>query len=255
MELIDSHAHIDFPQFAEDRDDMLERARAAGVSTLLAIGTGPGPEKLDSALPFAEQHDWIYATVGIHPHEAKEVTSQHLEELARLAQHPKVIAWGEIGLDYYYDHSPREAQARVFRDQMALARRAKKPIIIHCRDAWTDCLNMIEEHWRPTGLGGHGLSDFFCGKFNLSKNSEPSRRCESFAIGEDFDRDGRSVPRAAALSRQAQRAGLRCGSGAHACDCERLDARRNCRGHDREFSALFWPCPTGEPRGIRSQGR
>jgi len=154
MELIDSHAHIDFPQFAEDRDAVLERARVAGVTTLLAIGTGPGPEKLDSALPFAEQHDWIYATVGIHPHEAKEVRPQHLEELARLAQHPKVIAWGEVGLDYYYDHSPREAQTRVFRDQMGLARRAKKPIIIHCRDAWTDCLNMLEEHWRPTGLGG-----------------------------------------------------------------------------------------------------
>ena len=133
MELIDSHAHIDFPQFAEDRDDMLERARAAGVSTLLAIGTGPGPEKLDSALPFAEQHDWIYATVGIHPHEAKEVTSQHLEELARLAQHPKVIAWGEIGLDYYYDHSPRDMQQNVFIRQMELARAAKLPIVIHCR--------------------------------------------------------------------------------------------------------------------------
>ena len=154
MELIDSHAHIDSPQFAEDRDAMLERARAVGVSTLLAIGNGPGPEKLDSALPFAEQHDWIYATVGIHPHEAKEVAPQHLEELARLAQHPKVIAWGEIGLDYFYDHSPREAQARVFRDQMDLARRAKKPLIVHCRDAWADCLNMIELHWRPTGLGG-----------------------------------------------------------------------------------------------------
>jgi TatD DNase family protein len=154
MELIDSHAHIDFPQFAEDREAMLDRAHAAGVSTLLAIGTGPGPEKLDSALPFAEQHDWIYATVGIHPHEAKEVTPQHLNDLARLAKHAKVIAWGEIGLDYYYDHSPRDMQQRVFRDQMALAQQAKLPIIIHCRDAWCDCLNMIEEHWRPTGLGG-----------------------------------------------------------------------------------------------------
>src|SRR5437867_6146210 len=110
MELIDSHAHIDFPQFAEDREAMLDRARAAGVTTLLAIGTGPGPEKLDAALPFAEQHDWIYATVGIHPHEAKEVTQQHLDELARLAKHPKVIAWGEIGLDYFYDHSPRSEE-------------------------------------------------------------------------------------------------------------------------------------------------
>src|SRR5260370_6604518 len=154
MELIDSHAHIDFPQFAEDREAMLDRACTAGVTALLAIGTGPGPEKLDSALPFAERHDWIYATVGIHPHEAKEVTPQHLQELSRLAKHPKVIAWGEIGLDYFYDHSPRDVQHRVFRDQMALAQQAKLPIIIHCRDAWSDCLNMIEEHWRPTGLGG-----------------------------------------------------------------------------------------------------
>ena len=154
MELIDSHAHIDFPQFAEDRDAMLERARTAGVTTLVAIGTGPGPEKLDAALPFAEQHDWIYTTVGIHPHEAKEVTQAHLDELARLAKHPKVIAWGEIGLDYFYDHSPRDVQARVFRDQMALARAAKKPIVIHCRDAWPDCMQILEDEWAPSGLGG-----------------------------------------------------------------------------------------------------
>src|SRR5580693_524495 len=154
MELIDSHAHIDFPQFAEDRDAMLERARAAGVSTLLAIGTGPGPEKLAAALPFAEQHDRIYATVGIHPHEAQEDKPQHLDQLATLAKHPKVIAWGEIGLDYFYDHSPRDAQERVFREQMALAAQARLPIIIHCRDAWADCLRLIEEVWRPTGLGG-----------------------------------------------------------------------------------------------------
>jgi len=154
MDLIDSHAHIDFPQFDEDREAMLERARAAGVSTLLAIGTGPGPEKLDSALPFAEQHDWIYATVGIHPHEAKEVTSQHLEQLASLAKHPRVIAWGEIGLDYHYDFSPRETQHRVFRDQLALARNARLPVIIHCREAWDDCLAILKEVWSPSALGG-----------------------------------------------------------------------------------------------------
>lgn len=154
MELIDSHAHIDFPQFAEDRAAMLERARAAGITTLLAIGTGPGAEKLDSAIPFAEQHDWIYATIGIHPHEAKEVTPVHLEELSRLTKHPKVIAWGEIGLDYFYDHSPRETQQKIFRDQMELAAQAKLPIVIHCRDAWPDCMNLLEEHWKPASLGG-----------------------------------------------------------------------------------------------------
>jgi len=154
MELIDSHAHIDAPQFDEDRAAMLGRARVAGVSSLLAIGTGPGPEKLDAALPLAEAHAWIYTTVGIHPHEALEVTKVHLDELARLARHPKVIAWGEIGLDYFYDHSPRDVQERVFRDQMALARQAGLPIIIHCRDAWADCLKLLEEDWRPAGLGG-----------------------------------------------------------------------------------------------------
>jgi TatD DNase family protein len=154
MDLIDSHAHIDFPQFTDDREAMLQRAREAGVGTLLAIGTGPGPEKLDAALPYAEQHNWIYTSVGVHPHDAKEVTPQHLDELARLAQHPKVIAWGEIGLDYFYDHSPRDVQAAVFRSQMELAHRAKLPIIIHCRDAWDDCLSLIERHWKPTGLGG-----------------------------------------------------------------------------------------------------
>jgi TatD DNase family protein len=154
MEFIDSHAHIDSPQFAEDHDAMLARARAAGIATLLAIGTGPGPEKLDAALPFAEQHEWIYTTVGIHPHEAKEVTPAHLETLARLAQHPKVIAWGEIGLDYFYDHSPKDVQEKVFREQMELACAAKLPIIIHCRDAWTDTLRLLEEAWKPTGLGG-----------------------------------------------------------------------------------------------------
>jgi len=154
MDLIDSHAHIDFPQFDEDRDAMLARARASGVATILAIGVGPGPERLDAAIPYAEAHDWIYTTVGIHPHEAKEVTPAHLDTLARLAEHPKVIAWGEIGLDYFYDHSPRDVQQHVFREQMELAHAAKLPIVIHCRDAWSDCLSILEESWKPTGLGG-----------------------------------------------------------------------------------------------------
>jgi len=92
--------------------------------------------------------------VGIHPHEAEEVTPMHLEALAQLAGHPKVIAWGEIGLDYFYDHSPRDIQKRVFWEQMELARAAKLPIIIHCRDAWSDCLDLLEEAWKPVGLGG-----------------------------------------------------------------------------------------------------
>ncbi|MGH9789721.1 MAG: TatD family hydrolase, partial [Candidatus Acidiferrales bacterium] len=115
MDLIDSHAHLEFPQFDEDRAEVLARAREAGVATILAIGSGTGPSRLDAAIPFAEQHDWIYATAGIHPHEAKLAADEHFAALDRLARHPRVIAWGEIGLDYHYDHSPRDVQHHVFR--------------------------------------------------------------------------------------------------------------------------------------------
>jgi TatD DNase family protein len=154
MQIIDSHAHLEFPQFDDDRDAMLDRARAAGITTLLAIGSGTGPERPNAGIPFAEQHDWIYATVGIHPHEAKDATEEHFAKLDELAKHPKVIGWGEMGLDYYYDHSPRDIQQQVFRRQLGQARGAKLPIIIHCRDAWADCLSMIEQDWRSSGLGG-----------------------------------------------------------------------------------------------------
>jgi len=155
MRIVDSHAHLEMGQFDEDRGAMLERARAAGVEALLAIGSGSSPtERLDAAIPFAEQHDWIYATVGIHPHDANTATEEHFTQLSELARHPKVLAWGEMGLDYYYDHSPRDVQQRVFRRQLELARAAKQPIVIHCRDAWDDCLQILEEDWRSSGLGG-----------------------------------------------------------------------------------------------------
>ena len=155
MRIIDSHAHPEFSQFDADRAAMLDRARAAGVETLLAIGSGTSPtERLDAAIPFAEQHDWIYATVGIHPHDAAAATEDHFARLDELSRHPRVLAWGEMGLDYYYDHSPRDVQQRVFRRQLAQARAAKQPVIIHCRDAWDDCLAILDEGWRSTGLGG-----------------------------------------------------------------------------------------------------
>ncbi|HXA76209.1 MAG TPA: TatD family hydrolase [Candidatus Acidoferrales bacterium] len=155
MEIIDSHAHLEMSQFDEDRAAMLERARAAGVKTLLAIGSGRSPtEGMDAAISFAEQHDWIYATVGIHPHDANVATEEHFAQLDELARHPRVIGWGEMGLDYYYDHSPRDVQQRVFRRQLGQARDARLPIVIHCRDAWDDCLAILEQDWKPTGLGG-----------------------------------------------------------------------------------------------------
>jgi TatD DNase family protein len=154
LELIDSHAHLEFPQFDADRAEMIARARAAGIRTLLAIGSGTGPDRLNAAIPFAEEHDWIYATVGIHPHEAQLATEEHFTKLDELARHPKVIAWGEMGLDYYHDHSPREVQLEVFRRQLGQARAARLPIVIHCREAWEDALALMEQDWASSGLGG-----------------------------------------------------------------------------------------------------
>ena len=152
FELVDSHAHVDMSEFDSDRTDMLARAQAAGVRQILAIGGAPGA--LASAVPFAERYDWIYAAAGIHPHEAKLATPAYYDELTNLAQHPKFLAWGEIGLDYHYDYSPRDVQQRVFIEQLELAGGAGRPVIIHCREAWPDCLALLEKHWRSSGLGG-----------------------------------------------------------------------------------------------------
>jgi TatD DNase family protein len=158
--LVDSHAHLEGPRFDSDRAEMLERARAAGVVNILAIGSGTGPGTLDCAIRIAEQNDWIYASIGIHPHEAKLATESDYVELDSLAKHPRVIGFGEIGLDYYYDHSPREVQKQVFIRQMEIAGAGKLPIIIHCRpshnseNAWDDTLRLIREQWAPSGLGG-----------------------------------------------------------------------------------------------------
>ncbi len=154
MQLIDSHAHLDLPEFDADREAVLDRARQAGIETLLAIGSGAGPGSLGAALPLAEKHDWIYATAGIHPHEARLATEEHFARLETLARHSRVIAWGEVGLDYHYDHSPRDVQQRVFRRQLDLARAARLPLILHCREAWLDCLAILEQDWRSSGLGG-----------------------------------------------------------------------------------------------------
>ena len=150
--IVDSHAHVDDSAFADDRDAMLQRAREAGVSSILAIGCNI--HALDGASRIAAQHDWIYSAAGVHPHEAKLATGEHYDLIQRLAQQPRFLAWGEIGLDYHYDHSPRDVQKRVFIEQLDLARAASLPVVIHCREAWPDCLSILDEHWRSTGLGG-----------------------------------------------------------------------------------------------------
>ncbi len=157
---VDSHAHLDGKQFDSDREQVIARAREAGLTAMVAIGNGDGPPELDAGVRLAEQYPFLYATIGIHPHEARLASDHAYGEMERLAKNPKVIAWGEIGLDYYYDHSPRDVQQQVFIRQMELAGAAKLPIVIHCRpsdnseNAWDDCLRLIQEKWAPKGIGG-----------------------------------------------------------------------------------------------------
>jgi TatD DNase family protein len=157
---VDSHAHLDGKQFDSDRDQVIARAREAGVQAVVAIGNGEGPGDVDCGIRLAEKYDFIYATLGIHPHEASLADEAAYQNMERLATHPKVIAWGEIGLDYFYDHSPRNLQKQVFTRQMELAAAAKLPIVIHCRpsegsdNAWEDCFALMQEHWTAKGLGG-----------------------------------------------------------------------------------------------------
>ena len=184
--LVDSHAHLEGKQFQADREQVISRAQEAGVETIVAIGNGDGPGTLDCGIQLAQKYECMYATVGIHPHEAKLVTDAAFVELGQLAKRPGVIAWGEIGLDYFYDHSPRELQQQVFVKQMELARGAKLPIIIHCRpsgnneeDAWDDCLRLIGQHWAPSGLGG--ILHCFTGSWTHAKRALDMSFMISFA--------------------------------------------------------------------------
>ncbi len=154
MKLVDSHCHLDDERFDEDRDAVVERALASGVEAMMSIGTGDGPPDLEAAIRLAERYPSVWATVGIHPHNAAQSTPDCLPRLAELARHPKVLAIGEIGLDYHYDFSPRDVQRGVFIDQLALAREAGKPIVIHTREAWDDTLAVLREHWPAGGPGG-----------------------------------------------------------------------------------------------------
>jgi len=151
---IDSHCHLDSEQFDSDREAVIERALAAGVDKMVAIGTGDGPPDLETGIRLAESHAAMYATVGVHPHDAAKATAETYRHLAELLRHPKVVALGEIGLDYHYDFSPREVQRDVFVEQMRIARDAGKPIVIHTREAWEDTMALLERHWAPAGRPG-----------------------------------------------------------------------------------------------------
>ena len=152
MKLVDSHCHLDDHQFDRDREPTIERARTAGIETLMAIGTGSGPPDLEAATRLAERYPFIYATVGVHPHDAAKATGESFHRLRELARHPKVLAIGEIGLDYHYDFSPRPQQREVFERQLNVAAEAGKPVVIHTREAWDDTLALLRSHPLNQGI-------------------------------------------------------------------------------------------------------
>ena len=164
--LIDSHAHLDSPRYADDREAMLGRAWDAGVRSVLSIGIGEGPGEMHQALDICREFNGrpnvptIYASAGIYPHSTTEADEAALGKLDALLGEPEVIACGEIGFDYYHEGAPRDVQRRVLIRQLEIAAARKRPILIHCRgtnestDAWDDLFLVLEEHWRGTGLGG-----------------------------------------------------------------------------------------------------
>jgi TatD DNase family protein len=164
--MIDSHAHLDSSRYDEDRPALLARAFEAGVHAILSIGIGDGPADMHRALQISRAFagrpglPQIWATAGVHPHEARLADDAAYAQLDSLLQEPEVLACGEIGLDYFYDHSPRDTQRSVFLRQMEIAAARRRPIVIHCRpsqnftDAWDDTLDLLRSHWSPTGLRG-----------------------------------------------------------------------------------------------------
>jgi TatD DNase family protein len=153
---VDSHAHIDGEEYDADRDEVLERAREAGVCAILNVGTGdPHSGTLERAVEVAEKYEGVYAAVGVHPHDARLFDDEAAGRIQRLVeQSSRVIAWGEIGLDYHYDHSPRDVQREVFTRQLRLAREAELPVIIHSREADDETVNILRDEWQGVAQGG-----------------------------------------------------------------------------------------------------
>ena len=146
--LIDSHCHIDGEAFDDDRDEVVQRAKDAGVVAMLNVGTGdPHSDDFRNAVAVAEKYENVFASVGVHPHDAKLYDDKAEEHLIGLAKSEKVIAWGEIGLDYYYDHSPRDVQREVFRRQIRIAKDLDLPVIIHSRDADDETVEILTEEF------------------------------------------------------------------------------------------------------------
>lgn len=187
--LIDSHCHIDGEAFDNDRDDVVQRAREAGIGAMLNVGTGdPKSNDFRKAVAVAEKYQDVFASVGVHPHDAKLYDDKAEAHLVDLAKSEKVIAWGEIGLDYYYDHSPREVQRDAFRRQIQTARRLSLPIIIHSRDADDETVDILTDECSWNGF--RGIMHCFGGTPAMAEALIPLGFLISFAGNVTFKKAG-----------------------------------------------------------------
>jgi TatD DNase family protein len=157
MPFVDSHCHIDGPEYDADREEVISRAIDAGVTTMLNVGTGdPQSGAFERAIELAEGNQNVFAAIGVHPHDAKLFDNAAEKRLIELGgQSKRVVAWGEIGLDYHYDHSPREVQREVFRRQLRIARARNLPVIIHSREADDDTIVILRDEltgYEPAGV-------------------------------------------------------------------------------------------------------
>lgn len=196
---IDSHAHIEGSEFDPDREAVIQRALEAGVEIIVCVGDGEvAADSHAAAFRIAEQYPFIYTTVGVHPHEARLLDDNLYAQLMDLSQHPKVIAWGEIGLDYHYDNSPRDVQREAFRKQLRMARERGLPLSIHTREAEADTLAILGEEWKGSGLGG--VIHCFTGTRAFAEAAVELAFCVSFSgvitfkKAEDLRETARAIP-------------------------------------------------------------
>jgi TatD DNase family protein len=167
--LVDSHAHLEGKRFDADRDEAIARAREAGVDTILTVGqVGADFDGMDASLALAGRYDFILTSVGLHPHDARHFDAATGARMLEVARRPKVVAWGECGLDFYYDNSPRERQREAFAEQLRLAGEAGLPVIVHSRDAADETLEILSRE-------GSGRGVFHCFSYDLGVAREAVR--------------------------------------------------------------------------------
>ena len=164
--LIDTHAHLDDPKFESDRDEAIKRAKDAGLENIITVGTWQKGHDLKPVIELAERYDFVYAVLGVHPHDAGDAGEDAFNEIKELSAHSKVIAIGETGLDYHYEHSPKNIQKTVFIKHIQLAREINLPLTIHSREAQDDTLDILkEEGVRDIG----GVLHCFSGSYEMAK--------------------------------------------------------------------------------------